>query len=87
MQATNQDDFHLNSRESLNKKGSEDIQENAVAAILFSCALISILTTFGIVFIIFQVAFEFFKKFLSLISFWILSGLLYLQKDILAFGR
>lgn len=62
MQATNQDDFHFHSRESLNKKGSEDIQENAVAAILFCCALISILTTFGIVFIIFQVAFEFFQE-------------------------
>ncbi len=70
MQATNQDDFHSNSRESLNKKGSEDIQENAVAAILFSCALISILTTFGIVFIIFQVAFEFFQE-VSLTDFFL----------------
>jgi phosphate transport system permease protein len=70
MQATNQDDFHSNSRESLNKKGSEDIQENVVAAILFSCALISILTTFGIVFIIFQVAFEFFQE-VSLTDFFL----------------
>ncbi len=43
-------------------KASEDIQEKIVAAILFCCALISVLTTFGIVFIIFQVAFEFFQE-------------------------
>ncbi|MBD2605437.1 phosphate ABC transporter permease subunit PstC [Scytonema hofmannii FACHB-248] len=61
MQATNQDNFHF-FQESLEKKPSEDIQEKIVAAILFSCALISILTTFGIVFIIFQVAFEFFQE-------------------------
>jgi phosphate transport system permease protein len=61
MQATNQDNFHL-FQESLEKKASEDIQEKIVAAILFSCALISVLTTFGIVFIIFQVAFEFFQE-------------------------
>lgn len=61
MQATNQDNFHF-SQESLEKKASEDIQEKIVAAILFSCALISIVTTFGIVFIIFQVTFEFFQE-------------------------
>jgi phosphate transport system permease protein len=71
MQATNyQDDFQPNSRESLNKKASEDIQEKVVAAILFFCALISVLTTFGIVFIIFQVAFEFFQE-VSLADFFL----------------
>ncbi|MBW4445982.1 MAG: phosphate ABC transporter permease subunit PstC [Spirirestis rafaelensis WJT71-NPBG6] len=71
MQATNyQDDFDQNSTESLNKKASEDIQEKVVAAILFFCALISVLTTFGIVFIIFQVAFEFFQE-VSLADFFL----------------
>jgi phosphate transport system permease protein len=51
-----------NSRDSLDKNASEDIQEKIVAAVLFSCALVSILTTFGIVVIIFQVAFEFFQE-------------------------
>jgi phosphate transport system permease protein len=69
MQATNQDNFHK-SRESLEKKASEDIQEKIVAAILFSCALISIVTTFGIVFIIFQVTFEFFQE-VSLADFFL----------------
>jgi phosphate transport system permease protein len=71
MQATNyQDDFDQNSTESLNKKASEDIQEKVVGAILFVCALISVLTTFGIVFIIFQVAFEFFQE-VSLADFFL----------------
>jgi phosphate transport system permease protein len=62
MSATNsQDNFYL-SRESLNKKASEDIQEKVVSVILFCCALISVLTTFGIVLIIFQVALEFFQE-------------------------
>lgn len=56
------DGLDPNFRESLDKKASEDIQEKIVAAILFSCALVSILTTFGIVVIIFQVAFEFFQE-------------------------
>jgi phosphate transport system permease protein len=47
---------------SLEKNPSEDIQEKIVAAILFCCALVSVLTTFGIVAIIFQVAFEFFQE-------------------------
>ncbi|MBD0262652.1 MAG: phosphate ABC transporter permease subunit PstC [Tolypothrix sp. Co-bin9] len=71
MSATNyQDDFHQNSSDSLDKKASEDIQEKVVAAILFFCALISIGTTFGIVFIIFQVAFEFFQE-VSLADFFL----------------
>jgi phosphate transport system permease protein len=50
------------SRESLEKNASEDIREKIVAVILFACALISVFTTFGIVLIIFQVAFEFFQE-------------------------
>ncbi len=46
----------------LEKKASEDIQEKVIEAILFCCGLVSILTTFGIVGIIFQVTFEFFQK-------------------------
>lgn len=71
MSVTNyQDDFDQNSTESLSKKASEDIQEKVVGAILFVCALISVLTTFGIVFIIFQVAFEFFQE-VSLTDFFL----------------
>ncbi|MBW4605707.1 MAG: phosphate ABC transporter permease subunit PstC [Hassallia sp. WJT32-NPBG1] len=71
MQARNsQDYFGQNSSESLDKKAAEDIQEKVVAAILFFCALISVLTTFGIVFIIFQVAFEFFQE-VSLTDFFL----------------
>ena len=56
------DDLDREDRRSLDKKASDDIQDKIVAAILFCCALVSVLTTFGIVFIIFQVAFEFFQK-------------------------
>ena len=56
------DEFDSEDRRSLDKKASDDIQDKIVAAILFCCALVSVLTTFGIVFIIFQVAFEFFQK-------------------------
>lgn len=62
MQGTYQDDFNQVSRESLEKNASEDIQEKVIAAVLFCCALISVFTTFGIVFIIFQVTFEFFQE-------------------------
>ncbi len=58
------------SSRTLEKKGSEDIQEKIVAAILFSCALVSVLTTFGIVIIIFQVTFEFFQE-VSLAQFFL----------------
>ncbi|KAB8335177.1 phosphate ABC transporter permease subunit PstC [Scytonema tolypothrichoides VB-61278] len=54
--------FDPNSRDLLETKASEDIQEKVVAAILFACGLVSVLTTFGIVVIIFQVAFEFFQE-------------------------
>ncbi|MDM9384111.1 MULTISPECIES: phosphate ABC transporter permease subunit PstC [unclassified Chlorogloeopsis] len=57
-----QNGFHQNSRHILEKHPSEDIQDKIVATILFGCALVSVLTTFGIVMIIFQVAFEFFQK-------------------------
>ncbi len=47
---------------SLDKSASDDIQEKIVEVLLFSCGLVSILTTFGIVAIIFQVTWEFFQK-------------------------
>ncbi len=50
------------SGQSLEKNASEDIQETIIGALLFCCALVSVITTFGIVAIIFQVAFEFFQK-------------------------
>lgn len=56
------DDLDREDRRSLEKKPSDDIQDKIVAAILFCCALVSVMTTFGIVFIIFQVTFEFFQK-------------------------
>lgn len=56
------DKFGRQDRRSLLKEASEDIQEKIVAAILFCCALISVFTTFGIVFIIFRVTFEFFQE-------------------------
>jgi phosphate transport system permease protein len=64
------DDFDGEDRRSLEKKASDDIQDKIVQAILFGCALVSILTTFGIVFIIFRVAFEFFQK-VSLAQFFL----------------
>ncbi|MDZ7957517.1 MAG: phosphate ABC transporter permease subunit PstC [Aulosira sp. DedQUE10] len=55
------DSFQLQ-RQSLEKNVAEDIQENIVAAILFSCALVSVFTTFGIVIIIFKETFGFFQE-------------------------
>ncbi|MBV8882731.1 MAG: phosphate ABC transporter permease subunit PstC [Chroococcidiopsidaceae cyanobacterium CP_BM_RX_35] len=46
----------------LEKRAGEDIQEKIVEVVLFCCGLVSIITTLGIVFIIFQVTFEFFQK-------------------------
>ncbi|MBV9387909.1 MAG: phosphate ABC transporter permease subunit PstC [Chroococcidiopsidaceae cyanobacterium CP_BM_ER_R8_30] len=54
----------------LEKRAGEDISEKIVEVVLFCCALVSILTTFGIVFIIFQVTFEFFQK-VSLAQFFL----------------
>ncbi len=62
MQGTYQEDFNQISRESLEKNASEDIQEKVTTAVLFCCALISVFTTFGIVFIIFRETFEFFQE-------------------------
>ncbi|WP_013321236.1 phosphate ABC transporter permease subunit PstC [Gloeothece verrucosa] len=63
MQITNsQDNFWGQSRDSLDHKLSDDIQDKIVAVILFLCALVSVFTTFGIVFIIFQVTFQFFQE-------------------------
>ncbi len=62
--------FLLNSRTSLEKHPSEDIPDTIVRIILFACALVSVLTTFGIVLIIFQVTFEFFQK-VSLAQFFL----------------
>ena len=54
--------FNSESRRSLEKAASDDIQEKIIETLLFCCALISVLTTFGIVFIIFRVTFEFFQE-------------------------
>lgn len=55
---------------SLEKQPSDDIQEKIVEFILLACALISIFTTAGIVFIIFNVTFEFFQQ-VSLAEFFL----------------
>ncbi|MGH7998712.1 MAG: phosphate ABC transporter permease subunit PstC [Brasilonema sp.] len=68
--ANSPDNFYPPSEQKLTKEASEDIQEKIIAAILFGCALVSILTTFGIVVIIFQVAFEFFQE-VSLAQFFL----------------
>jgi phosphate transport system permease protein len=48
--------------DSLLKQGSEDVPEKIIAAILFTCAFVSVVTTFGIVAIIFTETFAFFQK-------------------------
>ncbi len=69
MQSANfRDNFEQEDRQDLEKRASDNIQEKIIEAILFGCALVSILTTFGIVFIIFRVTFEFFQK-VSFIQF------------------
>jgi phosphate transport system permease protein len=62
------DNFEQEDRQDLEKKASDNIQEKIIEVILLCCALVSILTTFGIVFIIFKVTFEFFQK-VSFIQF------------------
>ncbi|MBD2446254.1 phosphate ABC transporter permease subunit PstC [Nostoc sp. FACHB-152] len=63
MRSTNpQDDSYQIFRQSLDKNVSEDILERLIAVILFACALVSVLTTFAIVVIIFQEAFGFFQQ-------------------------
>ncbi len=49
-------------RQSLERQPTDNIQDKIVEIVLLGCALVSIFTTFGIIFIIFQVAFEFFQK-------------------------
>ncbi|MCC5606117.1 hypothetical protein LC612_04730 [Nostoc sp. CHAB 5834] len=60
--STSQDYPYLLPRQSLDKNISEDISERIVGTILFACALVSVLTTFGIVVIIFQETFGFFQE-------------------------
>ncbi|MBD1835293.1 phosphate ABC transporter permease subunit PstC [Cyanobacteria bacterium FACHB-472] len=55
-------DFDWKGRQSLEKKAGDNIQDKIIAVILFCCALVSVFTTFGIVFIIFRVTFEFFQE-------------------------
>ncbi|HEY9611414.1 phosphate ABC transporter permease subunit PstC [Allocoleopsis sp.] len=63
MQSANfRDEFDPGNGRSLEKRASDDIWEKVIGAILFCCALVSVLTTFGIVFIIFRVTFDFFQK-------------------------
>lgn len=62
MQTDFGNEFGQENRRSLEKNASEDIPEKIIGVLLFCCGLVSILTTFGIVAIIFQVAFEFFQE-------------------------
>ena len=63
MQSKNsRDEFNQKYGRSLDKNLFEDIQEKFIEAILFCCGLVSVLTTFGIVVIIFRVTFEFFQQ-------------------------
>lgn len=56
------DDFNQKNGRSLEKQATENIWEKIIELILLGCGLVSVLTTFGIVFIIFQATFEFFQK-------------------------
>lgn len=64
MQSANHLDDSNQDREpvSLDQRSSEGIPEKIIEIALFACALVSILMTFGIVAIIFQVTFEFFQE-------------------------
>ncbi len=53
---------HPEDARSLDRSASDDIQEKIVEVLLFCCGLVSVLTTVGIVAIIFQVTLEFFQK-------------------------
>lgn len=55
---------------SLEKRAGDDIKEKIIELVLLGCGLVSIFTTLGIVFIIFQVTFEFFQK-VSLAQFFL----------------
>lgn len=54
--------FNSDRSPSLDKQFSDDLREKLIEAILLSCGLVSVFTTFGIVLIIFQVTFEFFQQ-------------------------
>ena len=62
MHTSLKNEFERGDKRSLDYDASENVQDKIIGAILFCCALVSVLTTFGIVFIIFQVTLEFFKK-------------------------
>lgn len=63
MENTNfRDEYNQGNRQSLYKSPSDDIQDKVVEVILFGCGLVSVLTTIGIIVIIFQVTLEFFQK-------------------------
>lgn len=54
----------------LQTKPGEDIKDKLIATLLFACTLVSVVTTFSIVAIIFQVTFEFFQE-VSLAQFFL----------------
>lgn len=54
----------------LETKPGEDLKDKLVSVLLFACTLVSVITTFGIVGIIFQVTFEFFQE-VSLADFFL----------------
>ncbi|BAY38392.1 phosphate ABC transporter, inner membrane subunit PstC [Nostoc sp. NIES-2111] len=62
MQNINRDDLYQRREQSLEKNASEDILEKIIGVVLFACALVSVLTTFGIVWIIFQETWGFFQE-------------------------
>lgn len=55
---------------SLDKNASDDLKEKLIEFLLLACGLVSVFTTFGIVFIIFSVTFEFFQQ-VSLAQFFL----------------
>ena len=58
---TSFDDSHFGGDNSLLKQASDDVQEKIIGAILFACAFVSVVTTFGIIAIIFTETFSFFQ--------------------------
>ncbi len=68
-QSTNYPDNSF-SLQRLTKNASDDLQEKIINAILFGCALVSVFTSFGIIFIIFQETFSFFQE-VSLAQFFL----------------
>ncbi|MBD2101284.1 phosphate ABC transporter permease subunit PstC [Leptolyngbya sp. FACHB-261] len=51
-----------NLNQSLQKSASRNLRERLIALLLLACGLVSILTTFGIVAVLFEVTFEFFQE-------------------------